>query len=310
MPRYKLTVAYDGTWFHGWQKQGKRDTADAEPAEESSDESSLAVDSAHDAARAGLAKTPSRAEPPADQLRTVQAVLERAIQRVVNEPVIITGASRSDAGVHARGQVAAFTTTRDIPVSKIARAISSRLPDDVRVLRAAIVDDDFDPIKGALGKGYRYRVAFGCLPHQVPLFDRHFVARTPHRLDVARMNLAARLLMGEHDFASFARVDHGRETTVRTVFDCKVVQTSSRRCHLDIAGGGFLYNMVRIIMGTLVEVGRGKVEPESMPGIIAAKDRRAAGPTMPPTGLCLRWVRYPEIQDLKATTETQRHREA
>ena len=294
MPRYKLTVAYDGTWFHGWQKQGKRDTAEAEPVEASAEEPSLAVDSAHDAARAGLVKTPSRAEPPADQLRTVQAVLERAIQRVVDEPVIVTGASRTDAGVHARGQVAAFTTCREIPVGKIARAISSRLPDDVRVLRAEIAADDFDPIIGALGKGYRYRMAFGCLPHQVPLFDRHFVARTPHDLDCARMNMAARLLMGEHDFASFARIDHGRETTVRTVFDCKIVQTSRRRCHLDIAGNGFLYNMVRIIMGTLVEVGRGKIEPERMPEIITAKDRRAAGPTMPPTGLCLMWVRYPE----------------
>jgi len=301
MPRYKLTVAYDGTWFHGWQKQGKRELAESEPVSESPMENPLSVDSALDAARAGLAKTPSRAEPPADQLRTIQAVLERAIQRVVNEPVIVTGASRTDAGVHARGQVAAFTTSRDIPLGKIARAISSRLPDDVRVLRAEVAADDFDPITGALGKGYRYRMAFGCLPHQVPLFDRHFVARTPHELDCARMNLASRMLMGEHDFASFARIDHGRETTVRTVFDCKIVQTARRRCHLDIAGNGFLYNMVRIIMGTLLEVGRGKIEPEAMPEIIAAKDRRAAGPTMPPTGLSLMWVRYPETPCVSPT---------
>jgi tRNA pseudouridine38-40 synthase len=254
MPRHKLIVAYDGTAFHGWQKQ-----------------------------------QPPESEP----LRTVQGVLEETISAVVREPVNVLGASRTDAGVHARGQVAAFNTSAQIPPERLAPAINSRLPDDVQVIDATIVSEAFDPIQDAQAKGYRYRLAHSTVSGgRVPLFDRHITAFTPYALDPARMNEAARRLIGEHDFASFTRLHHGRESTVRTVHDCQVNVINRHRLRIDVCGGGFLYNMVRIIAGTLLEVGRGRIEPEAIEEILAARDRSAAGPTMPPEGLCLMWVRY------------------
>jgi tRNA pseudouridine38-40 synthase len=257
MPRFKILVAYDGTDFHGWQRQTPPDL------------------------------------PPGEQLRTVQGVLEEAVRAVVREPVSVLGASRTDAGVHARGQVAVFATSRQIPLERLPAAITSRLPEDVQVWRAETVSDAFDPIADARAKGYRYRLSHDCRrAGRPPLFDRRYTAWTAYRLDPARMHEAAAYLVGQHDFASFARQHHGRESTVRTIFRCRVRADSPRRCIIDVAGSGFLYNMVRIIAGTLLEVGRGRIDPACLPEIIAARDRRAAGSTMPPEGLCLRWIRY------------------
>lgn len=257
MPRYKLTVAYDGTEFHGWQKQ--------------------------------------RQGPDGPPLRTVQHVLEQAVRRLAREEVNLLGASRTDAGVHARGQVAAFTCERELPVEKVAVAVTSRLPDDLQVREARQVPLTFSPISDCTSKGYRYTVAYARGRHSPPpLFDRRYCAWTPYRLDVDRMNDAAQRLLGEHDFASFTRVNHGRDSTVRTVLDCSVNESGPLRCHIDISGTGFLYNMVRIVAGTLLEVGRGQLNPEAVPDILAARDREAAGPTMPPEGLCLMWIAYPE----------------
>jgi tRNA pseudouridine38-40 synthase len=254
MPRYKLTVAYDGTNFHGWQKQHP---------------------------------------PDAPPLRTVQGVLEEAVREVVREEVNILGASRTDAGVHARGQVAAFTTSNHIPVKRLPLAINSRLPDDIQVKRARIVADEFDPIQQCTAKGYRYRIAHSCaLDTFPPLFDRHVTSWTPYQLNVSAMAEAARYLIGEHDFASFTRLHHNRESTVRTVLDCTVTASSRYRLRLDIAGTGFLHNMIRIIAGTLIDIGRGKWQPDEMLRILAARDRAAAGPTFTPEGLCLMWIRY------------------
>jgi tRNA pseudouridine38-40 synthase len=198
--------------------------------------------------------------------------------------------------------VAAFTTNTEIPIEKLPRAITSRLPDDVQVTHAEIVPEDFDPIRGAVAKGYRYRIAHDCASDGSPLFDRHFVLRCPHRLDAARMNEAARLLLGEHDFSSFARINHGRETAVRTIFDCQVRSTRRRRLHIDVAGNGFLYNMVRIIAGTLVEFGRHRErDPIEIVEILEARDRRAAGPTLPPTGLCLMWIKYAQTNSVQGS---------
>lgn len=256
MPRFKLTVAYDGTDFHGWQKQ----------------------------------------EPPSGQpLRTAQGVLEQAVREVVREQVYIQGASRTDSGVHARAQVAAFTVDRDFPLERLPRAINGRLPDDIQVRKAEIVADDFNPISHCTSKGYRYRIAHSIGKSGLkPLFDRRVVAWSPYVLDVPAMNDAAQRLVGEHDFASFTRVAHGRESTVRTVYACDVTATSKRRLRIDISGNGFLYNMIRIIAGTLTEVGRGKIKPEAIDEILTAKDRTTAGNTMVPEGLCLMWVRYGE----------------
>ncbi|MCI0363539.1 MAG: tRNA pseudouridine(38-40) synthase TruA [Phycisphaerales bacterium] len=297
MPRYKLTVAYDGTDFHGWQKQQRTDADSSEESATVDERPGMAMPG-----RCGSADDLS--SPPA--LRTVQGTLEKAVRRVVGHEVNVLGASRTDAGVHARGQVAAFSSNVEIPVDRLARAITSRLPDDVQVTHAEMVHDEFDPISDAIAKGYRYRIAHGCARGIKPLFDRHFVTRLAQRLDPELMNEAARMLLGEHDFASFARISHGRESTVRTIYECKVMATSKRRCHIDVAGNGFLYNMVRIIAGTLVEIGRGRMEPAKIKEILAARDRNAAGPTMPPTGLCLMWVRYAKQENGDTVTPARR----
>ena len=259
MPRYRLTVAYDGTNFHGWQKQCA--TGEEEPRD----------------------------------LRTVQGVLEQAVIETVREPVTLVGASRTDAGVHALGQVAAFTTGYELATDRLCASVNARLPDDVQVRRAAVVGSDFSPISDAIAKGYRYRIAWGRAVRggpPRPLFTRFTTTWTPYRLDAVRMNDAARRLLGEHDFASFTRLNQDRQSTVRTVYDCLVTADRKRRVQIDIAGNGFLYNMVRIIAGTLVEVGRGHFEPEAMTEILEAADRSKAGPTLPPEGLCLMWVKY------------------
>jgi len=257
MPRYRLTVAYDGTHFHGWQKQH-----------------------------------PPGSEP----LRTAQGVLEETLRSILREDKVnVVGASRTDSGVHARGQVAAFTTDRVFDPGKLPMIITSRLPEDMQVLDATIVDETFSPISQCMGKGYRYTIAWG-RRHGVlrPLFERHFVTWTAYELDVASMQAAAPILVGEHDFTSFTRKNHGRESTVREVYACTVGESGPREIRIDISGNGFLYNMVRIVAGTLLEVGRGQWAPEKVGEILDARDRDAAGPTLPPEGLCLEWVRYDE----------------
>ncbi len=257
MPRYRLTVAYDGTHFHGWQKQC--------------------------AAGGG------------EDLRTAQGVLEQAVIEAVREPVTLIGASRTDAGVHAVGQVAAFTCERELPTERLGAAINARLPDDIQVRDASIVHAAFSPISDAIAKSYRYRIAWGRTgPGGAarPLFGRYTTCWTPFHLNAVRMNEAARLLLGEHDFASFTRLNHERESTVRTIYDCLVTAGRGRRLRIDVAGDGFLYNMIRVIAGTLIEIGRGRIEPDAMDGILAAADRSAAGDTLPPEGLCLMWIKY------------------
>ena len=256
MPRYKLTVAYEGTHFHGWQKQHP---PDSEP------------------------------------LRTVQGELEAAVHAVVREQVHVLGASRTDAGVHAHGQVAAFNCEAEFEPDRIRDAISSRLPEDVQVLEASVVPREFDPIQDCVSKGYRYRLAYARRrAASRPLFDRRVLSWTPYELDVPRMHEAAGHLVGEHDFASFTRVNHGRETTVRTIDACSVVEDGVDCCRIEVSGNGFLYNMVRIIAGTLLEVGRGRIDPDAIPAILERRDRAAAGPTLPPEGLCLMWIEYGE----------------
>lgn len=255
LQRYKLTIAYDGTAFHGWQKQ---EPPDVEP------------------------------------LRTVQGVVQRATAEVMAQRVEVVGASRTDAGVHARGQVAHFDAATRIPLERIPHAINSRLPRDVEVMSAEIVDASFDAISGAKHKRYRYRVFNS--PHR-PLHQRFCVWHCWLNLDVDRMNIAARKLVGTHDVAGLANADHGRENTVRTIFDCFVEQPQvwdgeGPQVHIVVEGSGFLYNMVRIISGTLIEVGRGRFEPEVIDHILATADRRNAGPTLPPQGLSLEWIRY------------------
>ncbi|MBX3364812.1 MAG: tRNA pseudouridine synthase A [Phycisphaeraceae bacterium] len=285
MPRYALMIAYDGTNFCGWQKQEPPGDAAGSPAVPES-------------------KVLDRREGDGRiVLRTVQEVVERAVREVVREPVVLLGASRTDSGVHARGQVAAFTTTpegkgRGWPSERgtepLVRAINSRLPPDVMVLEAHAAPEGFDPIGDCTGKAYTYTVL---LSEQRPLWSRRWVAHQRGVLDVAAMARGAKDLVGEHDFAAFAAAGHGRQTTVRRIVSVTVEEGPSlldagREVRMRFHGTGFLYNQVRIMAGTLVEIGRGKVEEGAIAEILASCDRSKAGPTMPPEGLCLERIWY------------------
>jgi tRNA pseudouridine38-40 synthase len=254
MPRFRLVVAYDGTHFHGWQRQ----------------------------------------DPPGvPSLRTVQGVLEAAVATAVKRRVIVMGASRTDAGVHGFGQVAAFTAETRIPVERMALAINARLPRDVRVRSAEVTHPTFDPIGDCVSKCYRYSIAHGDLGTDGNLlFEKRYVWSTRHPLDHTLMAAAAGVLVGTHDFAAFAQASHGRETTVRSIYGCTVISPEPGRITIEVAGNGFLYNMVRIIAGTLVEVGRGKIDVAHVREALTTCNRSATGPTMPPHGLRLEWVRY------------------
>lgn len=212
----------------------------------------------------------------------------------VREPVEVLGASRTDAGVHAKGQVAAFTCSenrRGAPEERLADAINARLPNDALVMACERVRDDFDPIGDCVSKAYRYTIHAS---RTRPLWDRRFAHHVWVPLDVQAMHAAAQRIVGEHDFAAFAAAGHGRLSTVRTVLACAVTRLEVDRVVIDVAGTGFLYNMVRIISGTLVEVGKGRMTAERVSEAIASKDRRNAGPTLPAVGLCLQWVGYGE----------------
>ena len=294
MPRYKLTIAYDGTDFCGWQKQ--------EPLAPPADSPLPAIPAAM------IAGTLHDAEEGADrlQLRTVQHVVERAVVQIVRERVVLHGASRTDSGVHALGQVAAFTCSGDDhepdaprgcgwPLSRgterLRRALNGRLPEDVVVTSVEAVHAEFNPIRDATSKAYSYTLHVG---RERPLWDRRFVHQVHDELDLEAMRRAASLLTGTHDFAAFAAAGHGRQSTVRTIFSCDVTPVSPDRLRIDVSGNGFLWNMVRILAGTLVEIGRGRRTPESVPEIIASGRRERAGPTLPPTGLRLEWIRHGE----------------
>ena len=305
MPRYALTIAYDGTDFLGWQKQEP-------PASEHPD--MPAFDRGDGAG-------------PRVALRTVQHVVEQTLREVVREPVELTGASRTDSGVHAGGvlrpisdicasehlqsghlvcfgQLASFVSEpdpargvgwpSDRPLDKLVRALNGRLPRDVLVRDAHPVPDAFNPIRAAREKEYTYAIAWG---EPRPLWDRRFVFHTMYDLDPAPMIEAAARLVGRHDFAGFAQSHHGRKTTVRTVTSCAVETGPSaggdKRLIIRVRGDGFLYNMVRIIAGTLMEVGRTKLTPEDIDRMLVEADRtKNPAPTLPPQGLRLEWVRY------------------
>lgn len=332
MPRYKLTLAYDGANFCGWQKQfPHEDAVTAAPKMDAASDDAADQptggpfgEAAGDELRARQGSegvTSASSARPRVELRTVQSVLERAVRSVVHQPVVIHGASRTDSGVHANGQVAAFSTIIEEdargrggwPVERgvqgLVRAINSRLPRDVLVLSAEPVADDFDPISGARSKGYTYTIWNA---GERTLWLRNTTLHVWQHLDVARMQAAAAELVGEHDFAAFAAAGHGRSTTVRTVHDCTVERRAAndvsgppsyqpsrpdQLIRISVSGSGFLWNMVRIIAGTLVEAGKGRLTPEDVRSALMTGDRRKAGPTLPPHGLCLEWIRYDDRGD-------------
>lgn len=250
-----LTIAYDGTDFCGWQRQ---------PA-----------------------------------VRTVQGVLEEALTKVCRTEIRLNGTSRTDAGVHALGQRASFTGDFGIPTDRLARAVNNLLSagqtyrtksSDVRILDAVEVDKGFHARFDSRGKRYRYVILNR---PQADLFRRNYVYHVKEPLDVERMRAAAALIEGTHDFACFqSSGGTPRETTVRTVYSLRVEPRDDGEIWIEIAGDGFLYNMVRIIAGTLTEVGLGRKSPADIPLILAEGRRQQAGHTAPAEGLYLVEVFY------------------
>ncbi len=220
--------------------------------------------------------------------RTVQGVLEAALQRFLGEAPRLSVAGRTDAGVHARGQVVSFDATAEVDVTRLRRALNAMLAPEVVVTDARHAPEGFDARYSATAREYRYRIDVGPVPDP---FTARYVWHRPGQLSLPRMRAAARLLGGEHDFASFCRVPQDGSSTVRRLERLTVSRVGE---HVEIVAraNGFLHQMVRSIVGTLVAVGEGRIDPGQIPAILAARDRSAAGPLAPASGLTLERVVY------------------
>ena len=250
--RIMLTVAYDGTNYSGWQIQ-----PDAE---------------------------------------TIEGILDRELSRILGENIRVIGASRTDAGVHAEGAVAVFDTDSRIPGEKFSYALNQSLPDDIVIRGSKEVAPDFHPRKTDCRKTYRYSIWHDCFPLPTNSRYTHWLH---YPLNYEEMVKAAPFFKGEHDFVGFCSASTDAESTVRTIYDIEVVRdliepvvrddgrSYHGRIDIYVTGNGFLYNMVRIIAGTLIDVGTGKIAAGDIPGIIDSKDRTRAGNTAPAKGLTL-----------------------
>lgn len=256
---WKLTLSYDGTDYHGWQVQ--------------------------------------------PDAITIQGELQKALGRVTGETPLPQGSGRTDAGVHALAQVASFPLNAPIPAESLARALNRTLPRDIRVLDAVPMPDSFHARHCAVAKTYEYRI-FPAGPDRCSPFLTRYVFACPWALDVNALQQSAHCFLGEHDFISFAATDSDLSTrttgetssTVRTVDSSAWQECDTEAVHLlvfRIRGNGFLHHMVRNIVGTMLDVGRGQLNPSDIPAILAARSRSAAGPTAPARGLFLHSVEYP-----------------
>ena len=242
--RVRLTVAYDGTNYNGWQVQPN-----------------------------GV---------------TVEEKLNEAVSALFGRKIQVIGASRTDAGVHSLGNVCCFDTDTRMPAEKISYALNQRLPEDIVVQDSCAVPDSFHPRYAKCRKTYEYRILNRRFRMPTRRLDTYFYY---YPLDVERMQEAARFLEGEHDFRSFASAHMQTKTSVRTICSC-LVSRQEDVIAIRVTGDGFLYNMVRIIAGTLVKVGAGEILPGQIPEILAAADRSAAGPTAPAHGLTMIGIEY------------------
>lgn len=220
---------------------------------------------------------------------TIQGVLEAALTRMAKHPVSVVGASRTDAGVHACAQVAHFAIDSTIPPEGLMRGMNSLLPEDIRVLEASFAPPGFHARKSARSKTYRYYIDTAPVPS--PLRIR-FVHHYPHRLDRAAMAEAAKLFLGKRDFAAFRASSCQARTTVRELTVSHFLEEGSELIY-EVAANGFLHHMVRNMVGTLLQVGRGRLEPSAIGALLEQRDRRGAGPTAPARGLHLMKVEYP-----------------
>ena len=242
--RIKLTINYDGTCYHGWQRQ--------------------------------------------PDTQTVQGAIESAIERLCGCRIEIVGSSRTDSGVHAIGQVAHLDVDSPVPTANFVKALNNLLPSDIAISSAEDVDEGFDAISNTRNKLYRYMIYTGRIR---PVMDIRYCWYWEGELDADVMDAGAKLLVGKKDFKSFASAADNRQSSVRTITHCEVMKEESF-VYIDVAADGFLYNMVRNIAGTLVEVGRGRWSVEKIREILDAKDRTVAGPIAPASGLCLMRIDY------------------
>jgi tRNA pseudouridine38-40 synthase len=223
---------------------------------------------------------------------TVQGAVEAAWRQITQEDVRITAAGRTDAGVHALGQVAGVSTESRLSNDDLLRALNAVLPNDVAVLAIEPAPEGFHATRDAVGKTYRYQIHNGRVPS---VFDRQFAWHYPQPLDAASMHVAGQALVGRHDFSSFETAGSERPDSIRTIHELTVrrgTDEHSDKITLEVSGDGFLYNMVRTIVGTLVEVGKGAQTVNWPTQVLAARDRRQAGQTAPPEGLFLVRVHY------------------
>lgn len=221
--------------------------------------------------------------------RTIQGELSDAVTSLVGRKITVHGASRTDAGVSALGQSAVFEIVNcPIPTENFKQAINDRLPDDIVITEAAEATKEFDVIGGVKNKTYRYAINTA---KDRPVLDIRHCWHIPAKLDVEAMNNAAQYLVGEHDFKSFASAKDNRESSVREIYKCSVTGMD-KWIYIEVEGNGFLYNMVRNIVGSLVEVGIGRWPADKMKAVLEACDRTAAGPIAPPQGLCLIKIEY------------------
>jgi len=247
MRRIRITLAYDGTDFHGWQRQ--------------------------------------------PDVPTIQSWLQHVLAQIEGQPVNVDGSGRTDAGVHALAQVAAFSLANPIPVENLRRAMNRLLPAAIRVLAAEEAPADFHPRYLARWKTYEYRVFRGevCSP-----FERRYVLHYPYPLDVEAILTAAPFLEGEHDFSAFAATDESDredESCVRTIYESRV-RLASERLTYRVRGSGFLKHMVRNMVGTLLEVGKGRLDGAALRALLTPGPKARAGPTAPSQGLFLVSVDY------------------
>lgn len=255
MKNIKLSIEYDGGDYQGWQTQ-----------------------------KSG---------------RTIQDIIQECIFSITGERLRLTGASRTDAGVHALGQVAVFHTESKLPVDIIMRALNAKLPRDIRIFGAEETDGDFNPRYGALGKSYFYTIAIG---GNQPVFFKRYLWEIRAALNLDGMKEAAASIVGRHDFSAFRGSGCGAKTTVRNVYSLDISGDNNIRfmtaafkgdfIKIRIEGDAFLRHMVRNIVGTLVEIGKGKLSPGAMARILESRDRRLAGPTAPANGLFLEKITY------------------
>lgn len=214
---------------------------------------------------------------------TIEGQLNKHLSELLQEPIKVTGASRTDAGVHALCNLAVFDTQARMPAEKISYALNQRLPEDIRIQCSQEVASDFHPRKVPTRKTYEYKIFNAQFPNPIVRLYSHF---TYVPLDVEKMQEAAKYFIGEHDFAAVSTFKPEVESTVRTIYDLSV-KKDDEMITIRVTGNGFLYNMVRIIAGTLIEVGRGRIDPSAIPGILVSRDREQAGPTAVACGLTL-----------------------